>query len=200
MAGAVRKHIDKAPQGTWFHLSTLGRSNNVEQQFSRLSRDPQGPVIRAAKGLYYKSGPADPFFGKLRPSPVEIALEVARGQGVGPAGTTAVAFLGFTTQVPPRPSLAIVGSAPTGITGVDWQVRRNVARTKLTFAEIAVVELLSIFPVGSEVPWNSIVNRISQLRQSKKVRLDRIQKVVAVERRKPKLQKNFNNLLIDLKI
>jgi hypothetical protein len=95
--------------------------------------------------------------------------------------------------------LTIVGTPPTGVEGVDWQVRKNnPARAQLNFTEIAILELLSLFPYGTEAAWGDVVDRVGELRSRKKVDLYRIQKAVAEERRKPVLRRNFERLLADL--
>jgi hypothetical protein len=154
--------------------------------------------MRAAQGLYYKSGPADPFFGKRRPAPLDTAAEFVRGRGVGPAGSDAAAFLGLTSQVPPRWRLTVVGSRPADIDGIDWLIRKNPARTTLNMTEVAVLELLSTFPYGVEADWDGVVDRVRELQENKKVRLDRIRDVVAMERRKPELREKFGRLVTDL--
>lgn len=197
MVSAVRERVDEAPVGAWFRPSELG-GNAAEQALSRLARDPESALVRAAKGLYYKAAAPDPFFGKHKPAPVEIAKQVADGRGVGPAGAFAAAYLGLTTQVAPRPSLTVVGTPPTGVDGVDWRVRRNPARAQLNFTEVAVVEVLTLFPYGTEVEWGELVDRVGELHSRKRVNLHRIQYVVAKERRKPALRRNFERLLADL--
>lgn len=200
MGSAVRERIEKAPEGTWFRPSELGGGNNVEQLLSRLARDPESPLVRAAKGLYFKCGKPDQFFGKRAPSPVETAVQVARGQGVGPAGPTAAAFLGLTTQVAPKPTLTVVGTPPVGVRGVRWEVRKNPLRAQLNYAEVAVVEMLSLFPYGVEADWEEVVRRAEALRAKRKINLDRIGKVVANERRKPQLRRNLSRLTADLSL
>lgn len=198
MSTASRERVMEAEFGAWLRPADLGGGNRAEQLLSRLARDPKGPVVRAAKGLYYKSGPADPVFGKRMPLPVEVAAQVAKGQGVGPAGATAAAYLGLTTQVAPRPVLAVVGAAPVGVNGVEWQTRNNGARAQLNFAEVAVVELLSIYPYGVEAEWSEVTDRVAELGRSRRIDLDNIEKVVRTERRKPSLRLNFEKLTTDL--
>lgn len=198
MNTTVRERVIEAPVGTWIRPSEFGGGNTVEQALSRVARDPSGPIVRAAKGLYYKSGPADPTFGKRKPAPIEVAAEVARGQGVGPAGVFAAAYLGLTTQVASRPILAVAGPAPTGVSGVEWQTRNNVTRAMLRFAEIAILEVLSIYPNGVESEWSDVVARIDGLRAAGTIDLDRIRTVVASERRKPELRENLDRLIADL--
>jgi hypothetical protein len=198
MRSAIRERIEKAPEGTWFRPADLGGGNAAEQVLSRLARDPDAPVVRAAKGLYFKCGKPDPFFGKRSPSPVETAVQVARGQGVGPAGPAAAAFLGLTTQVAPTAALTVVGTPPTGVPGVRWEVRKNPLRAQLNFAEVAVVEMLSLFPYGAEADWSEMVERIDAVRTQRKINLERIGRVVASERRKPELRANFERLMADV--
>lgn len=200
MRSAVRERIERAPEGTWIRPSDLGGGNSVEQALSRLARDPESTLVRAAKGLYFKCGKPDPFFGKRTPPPVDTAVQVARGQGVGPAGPAAAAFLGLTTQVAPKPALTVVGTPPAGVDGVCWEVRKNPLRAQLNFAEVAVVEMLSLFPYGAEADWDEVVSRVSELRSKRKVNLARIGKVVAAERRKPELRRNFERLTADLPV
>lgn len=197
MVSAVRKRVDDAPVGAWFRPSELG-GNAAEQTLSRLARDPESGLVRAAKGLYFKSAAPDPFFGKQKPAPVEIAKRVADGRGVGPAGGFAAAYLGLTTQVAARPALTVVGRPPAGVGGVDWRVRNNPVRARLNFTEVAVLEVLSLFPYGTEVGWDEVVDRVGELRDRKRINLSRIQSAVAAERRKPALRRHFERLLLDL--
>lgn len=198
MPSDLRSRIDSAPRGAWFRPSDLGGGNTAEQMLSRLSRDPSAPIVRAAQGLYFKSGPADRFFGKRRPAPLATAVEYADGRGVGPAGADAAAYLGLTSQVPPRWRVAVVGSKPADIDGVEWLVRKNPARTRLNPTEVAVVEVLSMFPYGVEAPWGEVVDRVHQLEQKRQVRLPRLREVVGLERRKPQLRENFDRLTAEL--
>jgi len=200
MSEPVRKRIDQMPEGSWLRPSDFGGGNRVEQALSRAARDPQGSVVRAAKGLYFKGGEADPYFGKRLPSPVETAVQVARGLGVGPAGPAAAAFLGLTTQVAPTVSLTVVGNPPTGVRGVKWEVRKNPLRAQLNYAEVAVVEMLSLFPHGVEASWDEVVRRIEQLRAKRTISLGRLEEVIANERRKPRLRENFDRLVADLAV
>jgi hypothetical protein len=197
MVSAVRQQVDKAQAGSWFRVSELGGGNAAEQALSRLARDPASSVVRAAKGLYFKAGPPDPFFGKRKPAPVEVAKRVAPSQGVGPAEAFASSYLGLTTQVAPRPMLTIVGTPPR-VEGVDWKVRRNPVRALLNFTEVAVLELLALYPYGTEAEWDEVVDRIRELRDTNGIDLGRIQKTVATERRKPVLRRNYERLVADL--
>jgi hypothetical protein len=81
---------------------------------------------------------------------------------------------------------------------VRWEVRKNPLRAQLNYTEVAVVEMLSLYPYGAEADWDEVVSRIDTLRAKRKINLDRITKVVANERRKPELRRNFERLTADL--
>lgn len=193
----VREQIDSAPIGAWFRPGALG-GNDAEQALSRLARDPSSQLIRAAKGLYQKCAQPDAILGKTPPRPVDVALQVASGRGVGPAGVSAIAHLGLTTQVPPWTSLCVVGQPPVGIRGVEWEARSNPARAQLRYSEVAVVEMLALFPAIVEVDWGTVVRTVARLADAGQVDVHRIAGVVAVERRKPALRENMSRLLFDL--
>ncbi len=197
MGNAARDWVDAAPVDAHFRPFEFG-GHAATQALLRLARDPKRQMVRAAKGLYVKLPAPDPMLGKQRPSPVEVAKRVAQGRGVGPAGGYAAAQLGLTSQVAPQPTLAIVGRPPTGVDGVRWQTRSNPARAQLGFTEVAVVELLSLVPSAVEAPWEELVATVARLRDRDAVRLDEIERVVAVERRKPALQRNLARLPADL--
>jgi hypothetical protein len=188
---SVRAAVENMPVGTWVRPSQFGGTNTADQALRRLAQDPDGQLVRAAKGLYFKCGPATEFFGKQQPSALAVALEVARGRGVGPAGPVAAAALGLTTQVLPRPVLVVVGDAPSGVDGVTWQSRANTARVQLNYAEIAVLELLSVYPSGAEASWADVVARITALQGTSQIDLDRIVDVAQSERRKPVLRRSL---------
>lgn len=198
MTSPVRERINAAPRNSWFRVADFGGGNAAELVLSRLARDPQSPLVRAAKGLYFKGYAPDEFFGKQQPSPVDTAVQLCAGRGVGPAELAAAAFLGLTTQVAPIPFLTVTGSPPEGIPGVQWSVRKNPTRSLLNFTEVAVLEVLSLFPVGVEVDWAELVERVAQLKATRKVNLERVSTAVSCERRKPSLRENFGRLLADL--
>ena len=93
-----------------------------------------------------------------------------------------------------------VGTPPAGVDGVRWEVRKNPLRAQLNYAEVAVVEMLSLFPSGVEADWDEVVSRIDALRAKRKINFDRISKVVANERRKPALRRNLERLAAALSL
>ncbi len=200
VANLVLKRMELLPERSWVRPADFGGGNAVELTLSRAARDPEGLVVRAAKGLYFKSGPADPVFGKRRPRPVEVAVQVATDRGVGPAGAAAAAYFGLTTQVPPFTELTVVGKPPTGVSGVRWSVRNNPLRANLNFSETAVLELLTTYPVSVESTWKELTAAVQRKATTGEVDLPKVLNVARKERRKPQLLQNVKQLAADLRV
>ncbi len=167
----IRTTIEKAPPGTFFHASQLpGSPRAVESELSRLAR--RGLVLRAHKGLYWKGRTSR--FGSTRPDPVAVAFEVARHRGAGYSGVSASHFLGLSTQVPPRPEIAVVGPPPSGVKGVTFHSRRNLDRHDLRPAEVSLLEVLRAWPYGVEVSENEFAARIQALAHKNAIDLDHV--------------------------
>jgi hypothetical protein len=157
-----------------------GSVRAVESSLSRLAR-PDGPIQRVRQGLYWKKAPATRF-GAARPDPADAAFAVA-GPGAGFAGASAANVLGFSTQVARYPTLAVVGRAPKGLTGVRFTSRANPQRITLSQLEVTVLEGLRDFPDYSELDWPAARDRLCRLVDDGRVRLERVAAVAGGERR-----------------
>jgi hypothetical protein len=174
----IRSTIEKAPPGTFFHASKLpGSPRAVESELSRLSH--KGLLHRAHKGLYWKGRASR--FGNTRPDPVAVAFEVAGERGVGYSGVSASHALGLSTQVPPRPELAVVGPPPSGIKGVTFHSRSNLGRHHLRPVEVSLLEVLRAWPYGVEVSESEFAARIQTLAREKAIDLDHVGEVATGE-------------------
>lgn len=200
VASSVVQEMELLPERSWVRPADFGGGNAVELTLSRAARDPEGLLVRAAKGLYFKSGPADPVFGKRRPRPIEVAVQVAADRGVGPAGGAAAAYFGLTTQVPPFTELTVVGKPPTGVSGVRWSVRNNPLRANLNFSETAVLELLATYPVSVESTWEELTEAVQRKMTAGEIDLTKVVSVARKERRKPGLRQNVERLAADLSV
>lgn len=186
----IRTTIEKAPPGTFFHASQLpGSPRAVESELSRLAR--RGLVQRAHKGLYWKGRTSR--FGSTPPDPVAVAFEVARDRGAGYSGVSASYSLGLSTQVPPRPEIAVVGPPPSGVKGVTFHSRRNLDRHDLRPAEVSLLEVLRAWPYGVEVSENEFAVRIQALAHKKAIDLDHVAK--AAEREPKTVRERLRALL-----
>ena len=105
-AALVRDQVGSTPRGSFVRSRNFpGSSSAVDMALSRLASEP-GPLVRVGRGVYWKG--VDSRFGAGAPPALEAALEVA-GPGSGPAGWSALRFLGPTTQVPALPQAAVPG-------------------------------------------------------------------------------------------
>src|SRR5439155_9333602 len=86
-----------------------------------------------------------------------VALEVAGRSGVGPAGWTASHVLGLSSQVPPVVDVAVAGRTRVSVAGIRFHARANLDRLRLSFHEVALLELLREWPLASEARWADVL-------------------------------------------
>lgn len=178
-AQLVREQVEAAPTRSFITTGEMtGSRRAVECELSRLASS--GAVIRVRRGLYWK-GPRTRL-GTPLPRPDEIALAVA-GPGAGPAGLSAAAHLGLTTQVPAVDTIAVAGrtpAAPAAIRFVSRSVERRIR--DLTPTEVAVIEVLREGPDLLEVSWEAFAAVVTRLADSKELRHKRITEQLRDER------------------
>lgn len=193
-ADVVARKVARAKPGTFLRVSDLAKDMHsrhaVEHSLSRLAAS-DSPLVRAHKGLYFRG--FESRFGKTRPRPLAVAVEVARDRGAGPAGWTALRTLGVTTQVPSVDELAVVGGPPTGIDGVRFHVRRNPARLALTFDEIATLEAIRAWPTHGDPQGDALGTAIRGLVARGRIRPDRLMK--ASDREPPRVRDALTSIL-----
>jgi len=167
VAGAVQRKVKAAPPGTFFARADFaGPSGAVESALSRLVA--AGEILRVRRGMYWKG--KQTRFGMTRPTPLQIAIQVA-GPGSGPTGVAAAHLLGLTTQVPATAEVAVPGRVPDPVDGVRFRARSFDRRLRgLRPLEVAVLELLRD-PGSAEVPWDEIATRVLELAVRGDVRL-----------------------------
>jgi len=166
-AELVRKRVEGAPLRSFIEPTDLpGSRRAVACELSRLVA--KGDVARVRRGLYWK-GPRTPI-GMPLPRAFEVGMAVA-GAGAGPAGVSATAFLGLTTQVPAVETIAVAGRVPTSPTGVRF-VSRSIERRFLGLepAEVAVLEVLRDGPTRIESPWTDFAAALRGLERDGQIR------------------------------
>lgn len=160
---------------------------------SRAARD--GKIVKAARGLYYK-GPKTRY-GMARPGALETALEVLGSEGTGPCGYSAARALGLTTQVPAKIDLAVPGPVCEGLEGVKLHRRNNTARRKLSYLDVAVLEVLRE-PGVIDLGWDALVSVVSRSVKEKKVHPKLI--ADAVPKEGPDVRRRWNELASELAV
>ena len=137
-AALVRDRVISTPRGSFVRSADFpGSSSAVDMALSRLA-SATGPLVRVGRGVYWRG--VDSRFGAGAPPALEAALEVA-GSGAGPAGWSALRFLGLTTQLPALPHVAVPGRQPA-LRNARVSKRSNALRVLLNPAEVAVLEVL----------------------------------------------------------
>ena len=137
-AALVRDRVISTPRGSFVRSADFpGSSSAVDMALSRLA-SATGPLVRVGRGVYWRG--VDSRFGAGAPPALEAALEVA-GPGSGPAGWSALRFLGLTTQLPALPHVAVPGRQPA-LRNARVSKRSNALRVLLNPAEVAVLEVL----------------------------------------------------------
>ena len=182
-AAFVRERIDALPERSFVRVRDLEQGGDistraVEVAISRLAH--AGVVSPIRKGLYWK-GPQTPT-GMLPPTPAEVGVAVG-GPGSGPSDLAAVKFLGLTTQVPVKMDMAVPGRAPAGVPGIEFHSRPYTRALRgLKPVEVAVLEVLRMWPSGVEEDWDALRDRVADLATKGIVRTEHVSAAVADER------------------
>lgn len=189
-AEAIRTRVCRAPAGSFFRPSDLpGPRAAVLTALSRLCAE--GELVRVRNGLYWKG--VRSHFGPGRPGLLDAAVKVAGGKGVGPAGWSATQVLGLSTQLPAIPEVSVAGPTPS-LKGVRFHRRNNVARWRLSFHEVALIEALRDFPRHSEVGIDEVARTVRRLRTDGKVDLSKVERVASFEHSRA-LHRNLESML-----
>ena len=173
VASEVRRYVARKPTGSFIHARDLvnrfGSRAGVDVALSRLTgNDPS--LSRVRHGLYWKSPVSR--FGTTKPRPFDVAVAAASAEreGVGPAGWTALHLLGLTTQVPSVDEVAVLGAAPTRVSGTVYRSRSNPERAGLRFHEIAALEALRLTPALDSAEWSTVVEKLRDLNRNGVIR------------------------------
>ena len=123
----------------------------------------------------------------LPPTLAEVGVAVG-GPGSGPSDLAAAKFLGLTTQVPVTMDMAVPGRAPAGVPGIEFHSRpytralRGLKPAEVAPAEVAVLEVLRMWPSGVEEDWDALRDRVADLATKGIVRTEHVSAAVADER------------------
>lgn len=128
----------------------------VAHALSRLAA--AGELLRVRKGLYYRSKPT--AIGASGPSASAMVAHSMRAP-LHPAGLTAGAALGFSTQNPARPEFATPAAAAPGALGdATVRTRRPPSRYHLSAEDAALLELLRDRAGHSDLSPDRTVQRL----------------------------------------
>jgi hypothetical protein len=160
-AGAVRRRVERDGERFWSHTDFEDLSaDSASKALWRLWK--AGQLERVAKGLYYR--PRATVLGKSRPSRTAIAGAAIEGKVLHPAGLSAAATLGLTTQNPARGEYATTASAaPSALGNATVHRSRPQSRARLDSTEGALLELLRDRGQTSDLPPEDTRRRLVHL-------------------------------------
>lgn len=128
----------------------------VAQVLSRLAR--AGEIDRVAKGVYHL--PRETVLGPSRPERDAVA-RAATSAAVHPTGLAAANLLGFTTQNPASPQLAVSSAAkPRSLAAARVTTRRPASRAKLSTSDAALLEFLRARGATSDLDADATISRL----------------------------------------
>lgn len=180
---AVARRLQRVADGSFIRIRDLevqigSTRHAIEVIMSRLAA--ANKVESLGRGLYWKG--VRSRTGLQRPSAAAWGIEVG-GVGSGPCDVSAARFLGLTTQVPVSEHIAVPGRAPAALPGIEFHSRSHTrALNALRPAEVAVLEVLRMWPSGVEEDWRTFCARVTKLIQRGLVRPEAISVAVNDER------------------
>ena len=163
MHGEIREWAQNLPTAKLFDLDDIQRAfpdksrNAIKMGISRICVGDNPVVTRLTRGIYCRrrdgSRVAIPY--QARPA---LAMRVA-GAGAGFTGPYVINELGWSTQVPPCPWIAVLGRPPRcPEAGVVFQGRANKKRATLSVQEVTLLEAVRCFDDWAEMSWiNALV-------------------------------------------
>ncbi len=177
---ALRDWISKMPVATVFTVDdaqdALPEKTRaaIKMALSRLSKEADPTISRLVRGLYSRRRQGKLIKDWMLPRPetdVAAALPwLIAGKGAGLAPPNAMNAFGWSTQVPPKLNIVVVGRPPRppDCTVRYWQ-RSNHHRQQLTPSEVTLLEAASGFDMFSEMKWDEALSWLAGKYQRAKV-------------------------------
>jgi len=183
IAAAVTRKVQRQRVGSFIRVRDLEVNIGVTRHAIEvvMSRLAAADVVQSfGRGLYWKG---DLGRGGMQPpSAAALGIEVG-GAGSGPCDVSAARFLGLTSQVPVSEHIAVPGRAPAPLPGIEFHSRPHSRATHaLRPAEVAVLEVLRIWPSGVEETWRSFCSRVTKLIERGTVRIEVVSAALNDER------------------
>ena len=194
IASRVSSSINRLPEQSFVRVRDLeirigATRHAIEVVLSRLAAADE--VRSLGRGVYWKG--ARSREGMQPPSPLHLGIELG-GLGSGPAEISAVRFLGLTTQVPVATHIAVPGRARAALPGITFHARpHSRALHQLRPAEVAVLEVLRIWPSGIEAEWSTLRRRVSTLIKQGVIR-DEVVTAAVSDERTPDARRHWHRL------
>lgn len=193
VSAAIRRDVLSSRDKFWSPEDFPGAPDAVAKALSRLAHS--GEIRRVRRGLYWRG--AVTALGMAPPPSHRLALKLISAGGTGPAGLSAASFLGLTTQVPGRETIAVAGRAPRDPDRLVHFVSRAACvkrrESRLTQAEVALLEVLRDWHALAEVPVGDADRKIRRLVSDGIIRPDRLARASVTE--PPRVREGLRGLL-----
>jgi len=174
------------------------------QQQARLLQSlcVQGELVRIRRGLYWRPRPT--IVGPSRPTFDQVLRQVVgKDVVIAASGVYAANLLGFSTQVPPRATLALSCRIPTGLEGInhcgnvllDRRSRRRRQEQQLSDLEASLLEMLECWTRCSDLGESGTITRFKRILAMKEAGV-RIEKLTAALPTEPQVISERLRLII----
>ena len=166
MYGEIRGWAQQLPVGELFDLDDIQKAfpdksrDALKMALGRLRRGEDPLVVPACRGVYCRRRVGARFQVSL-PAEARNALpwRVA-GPGAGITGPDVINRIGWSTQVSPRPWVAVVGRPPRcPESGAVFVGRSNTKRLGLRRWEVSLLEAIRCFDDWAEMPWSAALEK-----------------------------------------
>ena len=169
MYGDIRRWTQHLPVGELFDLGDVqgafpGKSRGaVKMALGRLCRGDDPPVARACRGIYCRRRVGARYRTPLPAAALNALPWRVAGPGAGITGPDVINRLGWSTQVSPRPWVAVVGRPPRcPESGAVFVGRSNTKRLGLSRWEVSLLEAVRCFDDWAELPWPEALEKFSR--------------------------------------
>ena len=164
--GDIRCWVEQMPIGALFDLDDVQAAFPVKSRpaiksaLGRLCQGDEPLVARAVRGTYCRRQLGLRTRASLPLEAMELLPWRIAGPGAGFSGPDVINKIGWSTQVSPRPWIAVVGRPPSPQgTGAVFVGRSNRKRLSLSVWEVSLLEAVRCFDTWSEMKWDDALKR-----------------------------------------
>jgi len=169
MYGDIRRWAQQLPVGELFDLDDVQRAfpdksrDAVKMALGRLCRGDDPLIARACRGVYGRRRVGARYPTQLPAAALRALPWRVAGPGAGITGPAVINLIGWSTQVSPRPWVAVVGRPPRcPESGAVFFERSNTKRLGLLRWEMSLLEAVRCFDDWAEMPWDEALEKFSR--------------------------------------
>lgn len=169
MYGDIRRWVQQLPVGELFGLDDVQSAfpdksrDALKMALGRLCRGDDPLVARACRGVYGRRRVGARYPTRLPAAALSALSWRVAGPGAGITGPAVINQIGWSTQVSPRPWVAVVGRPPRcPESGAEFVGRSNTKRLGLRRWEVSLLEAVRCFDDWAEMPWDEALEKFSR--------------------------------------